>query len=59
MRCEYQIDFFSTEEGGAAICLRYGLPGDYRIMIYDGGSTETGNNIVRHVRERYQTDVVD
>ena len=59
MRSDYQLDFFATAKGGVAICLRYGLPGDYRIMVYDGGSIETGKEIVRHVHKRYGTDVVN
>jgi len=58
MRSGYEIDVFTTGQGGAAICLRYGVPGDYRILIYDAGSAETGKKIVEHVRRHYGTDLV-
>lgn len=59
LRSEYQLDFFPTGKGGAAICLRYGSPGDYRIVVYDGGTLETGRELIAHMREKYGTNVVD
>jgi beta-lactamase superfamily II metal-dependent hydrolase len=58
MRSAYEIDVFPTSLGSMGICLRYGTPGDYRIMIYDAGSAETGHRIVEHVRRRYDTEIV-
>jgi hypothetical protein len=56
---EYQIDFFPNGKGGATICLRYGSPGNYRIMVYDGGTPRTGRQLIEHIRGQYGTDVVD
>jgi len=58
----YEIDLLavgSGERSGDAICVRYGTPGNYRVMIYDGGTRESGENLVRHVREHYGTNYVD
>ena len=41
----YEIDFLpvgSGERSGDAICVRCGSPGDYKVMVYDGGTKESG-----------------
>jgi beta-lactamase superfamily II metal-dependent hydrolase len=58
----YEIDFLpvgSGERSGDAICVRYGSPSDYKVMIYDGGTKESGEALVKHVREHYGTNHVD
>jgi len=62
MNESYEIDFLavgSGERSGDAICVRYGTPGNYQVMIYDGGTRESGEDLVRHVREHYGTNYVD
>ncbi len=57
-QCDYLLDFFPTDTGGAAICLRYGEPGNQRTLIYDAGTYATGRAIADHVRKKYGTDTV-
>ncbi|HEX8988152.1 MAG TPA: hypothetical protein VF816_09325 [Rhodocyclaceae bacterium] len=53
----FEVDFLGT--GGGAICVRYGAPGQYRVMIYECATREAGEAAVEHVRRRYETDRVD
>ena len=59
MNSEYQIDVFPNGKGDAAICIRYGRLGDYKVLVYDGGTPKIGSEIVDHIRNQYQTEVVD
>jgi hypothetical protein len=58
MPAENKVDFLPTGKGGA-ICLRYGSPGNYRVMVYDGGNFYIGKELIQHIREHYGTNVVD
>lgn len=58
----YEIDFLPVgngERSGDAICVRYGTPGNYKVMVYDGGTKESGACLVNHIRAHYGTDHVD
>jgi beta-lactamase superfamily II metal-dependent hydrolase len=58
----FEIDFIPVGEGernGDAIAVRYGEPGAYTVMIYDGGTKASGTALVQHVKKYYQTDYVD
>ncbi len=62
----YEIDFLPVGDGGRggdAIALRYGnLHGsrnEQTVVIIDGGNQDSGQELVDHVQERYDTDVVD
>jgi beta-lactamase superfamily II metal-dependent hydrolase len=58
----FEIDFLPVGNGdrsGDAISVRYGQPGAYTVMVYDGGTQESGSKLVEHIREYYQTDYVD
>lgn len=58
----YEIDFLPVGNGecsGDAICLRYGTPGNYKVMVYDGGTKESGEKLVEHIRQHYGTSHVD
>ena len=58
----YEIDFLPVGNGdssGDAIAVRWGAPGSYKVLIYDGGTAESGEALVKHVREHYQTERVD
>lgn len=58
----YEIDFLPVGKGdrsGDAIAIRYGTPGNYKIMVYDGGTKESGQLLVDHIKEHYKTSYVD
>jgi beta-lactamase superfamily II metal-dependent hydrolase len=62
----YEIDYLAVGEGersSDAICLRYGnLAGrrdEQTVMTIDGGTLDSGNLLVAHVKKYYGTDVVD
>lgn len=58
----YEIDFLPVGNGdksGDAIIIRYRLNEDYKIMVIDGGTKESGEEIVRHIKKYYNTDRVD
>jgi|ERR1051326_108192 beta-lactamase superfamily II metal-dependent hydrolase len=58
----FEIDFLPVGNGdrsGDAIALRYGVPGDYKILVYDGGTKESGQELVNHIKFYYQTSRVD
>lgn len=62
MNAGYEIDFLPVgngERSGDAICMRYGTPGNYKVMVYDGGTKESGQALVNHIRNYYGTNVVD
>lgn len=58
----FEIDFLPVGNGdrsGDAIALRYGEPGAYTIIVYDGGTKESGAKLVEHINKYYETDYVD
>lgn len=62
----YEIDFLPVGEGeksGDAIALRLGNLHGQRtqqfVAVVDGGFTDTGKQLVEHIRKYYQTDEVD
>jgi beta-lactamase superfamily II metal-dependent hydrolase len=58
----YEIDFLPVGNGdrsGDAIAIRYGTPGDYKILVYDGGTKEAGQLLVNHIKEHYKSNFVD
>lgn len=58
----YEIDFLPVgngERSGDAICMRYGTPGNYKVLVYDGGTKESGAKLVEHIRQHYGTTHVD
>ena len=55
----YEVDFLPVEAGGAAICVRWGTPGNYKVLVYDGGTVDSGEHLVRHVESHYMTSRVD
>lgn len=62
MNTGYEIDFLPVgngERSGDAICLRYGTPGSYKVMVYDGGTKESGEKLVEHITTFYGTSHVD
>lgn len=58
----YEIDFLPVGNGkcsGDAICIRYGTPDNYKVMVYDGGTKESGEKLVEHIKLHYGTSHVD
>ena len=55
----YHIAFFPNGKGDAAICLRYKTSNGYQIMIYDGGTAETGKEMVSYICDTFQTDEIE
>ena len=59
----YEIDFLPAGGGGIkngdAIAIRYGGAGDYKIMVVDGGTKESGETLVAHIKRYYSTAHVD
>lgn len=58
----YEIDFLPVGNGdrsGDAIAVRYGLPGRYKVLVYDGGTKESGQALVDHIKQYYGTTRVD
>ena len=58
----YEVDFLPVgngERSGDAICLRYGTPGNYKVMVYDGGTKESGQQLVDHIVKHYSSSHVD
>jgi beta-lactamase superfamily II metal-dependent hydrolase len=54
MKCE--IEFLAVGEAskaGDAIVIRYGEPDAYNLMLVDGGTTDTGERIVQHIKEQF------
>ena len=58
----YEIDFLPVGNGdksGDAIAVRYSTQGNYKVMVVDGGTKESGQALVEHIKKYYQTDYVD
>ena len=55
----YEVDFFPVSTGGAAVLVRWGTPGDYKLLVYDGGTLATGQRLVKHIREHCFCSHVD
>lgn len=62
----FEIDFLSVgegEKGGDAIAVRYGnLQGDRSaqvVLVIDGGTKESGEKLVEHIKKYYNTDRID
>jgi beta-lactamase superfamily II metal-dependent hydrolase len=58
--CEVEFIHVGTgNKNGDAIVARYGEPGAYKILIYDGGTLDSGEAIVEHVQKHYGTTDID
>jgi beta-lactamase superfamily II metal-dependent hydrolase len=58
MLCE--IEFLAVGESsraGDCIVARYGEIDDYKLMVVDGGTAETGESLVKHLRAQFGEDV--
>ena len=62
----FEVDFLAVGDGersGDAICFRFGNlhgPRDQQtICVIDGGTKESGQKLVEHIRQFYGTDLID
>lgn len=58
----YEIDFLPVGNGdksGDAIAIRYGTQGNYKVMVVDGGTKESGKKLVEHIKKYYKANRVD
>lgn len=58
----FEIDFLPVGNGdksGDAIAVRYGTVGNYKILVYDGGTKESGEALISHIKKYYETTRVD
>jgi beta-lactamase superfamily II metal-dependent hydrolase len=62
----YEIDFLQVGEGskgGDAIALRWGnlteIGTEQTVMVIDGGTKDSGQELVDHIKKYYKTDEVD
>ncbi|WP_334088444.1 MBL fold metallo-hydrolase [Helicobacter typhlonius] len=57
----YEIDFLPVGNGssGDAIAVRYGIAPNYKVMVVDGGTKESGIALVNHIQKYYKTSRVD
>lgn len=58
----YEIDFLPVgtgEKSGDAIALRWGTDENYQVMVIDGGTKESGQALVDHIKKYYKTDHVN
>lgn len=59
---DFEIDFLPVGNGnrsGDAIAIRFGTSGDYKVLVYDGGTKESGQALVDHIVKYYKTTTVD
>jgi len=55
----YEVDFLPVRSGGAAISVRWGRPGNYKVLVYDAGTAVSGEQMVAHIEKLYMTSHVD
>ena len=63
-KMNYEIDFLPVGKGdtsGDAIVIRYceNDTDDYKVMVIDGGTKESGQELVDHIKKYYKTNYVD
>lgn len=57
----FEIEFFpvgDASKAGDAMTVRYSDGQQYRILVIDGGTDETGEKIVAHIRKTYGSDAI-
>jgi hypothetical protein len=56
----YEIDMIQSGEGGSSMVVRWGEPGSYELLVYDGGGTwDSGLLVAKHCRFDLQELHVD
>ena len=58
MKCEIEfLPVGDASRAGDCIVVRYGEEDSYELMVIDGGTVDSGKNLVRHLRAHYGNDV--
>ncbi|MGB8423142.1 ComEC/Rec2 family competence protein [Paraburkholderia sp.] len=58
MKCEVEfMPVGDASRAGDSIIVRYGEENDYKLMVIDGGTTDSGEKLVEHLRAHYGHDV--
>jgi beta-lactamase superfamily II metal-dependent hydrolase len=58
MNCEIEfLPVGASSKPGDAIVIRYGFEGNYALMVVDGGTLETGDDLVKHLRLHFGQNV--
>jgi beta-lactamase superfamily II metal-dependent hydrolase len=58
----FEVDFLPVGDGercGDAIAIRFGSEGRYKVLVYDGGTRESGRSLVEYIKLYYQTSHID
>ena len=57
----YEIDFLpvGSSKSGDAIAIRYDTQNDCKVMVVDGGTKESGQELVKHIEKYYGTKRID
>jgi beta-lactamase superfamily II metal-dependent hydrolase len=58
----YEIDFLAVGEGdrsGDAIAVRWAEGDGFKVLVYDGGTKASGQQLVKHIKTYYHTSHVD
>jgi beta-lactamase superfamily II metal-dependent hydrolase len=58
----FEVDFLPVGDGercGDAIAVRFGTEDSYKVLVYDGGTRESGQSLVEYIKLYYQTSHVD
>jgi beta-lactamase superfamily II metal-dependent hydrolase len=58
---DYELEFFPVgdlSKAGDAITVRYGSNGNYSVIVIDGGTEDSGNAVVEHIRTVYGKNTI-
>lgn len=58
----YEIDFLPVGNGdrsGDAITVRWKDGNNFKVLVYDGGTQQSGQELVDHIKKHYGTDTID
>ena len=61
MTMNYEIEFHpvgDATKAGDAISVRCGLNGNYEVLVVDGGTSDSGKNLVEHIKRFYGENTV-
>lgn len=59
MKCEIEfLPVGDASRAGDCIVVRYGEEHDFKLMVIDGGTIDSGENLVKHLRAHYGHNVV-
>jgi beta-lactamase superfamily II metal-dependent hydrolase len=58
---DYELEFHpvgDASKAGDAISLRYGHNGQHAVIVIDGGTSDSGEALVAHIKQHYGADTV-